>query len=311
MKKFSKVCLIICLVLVCISLVCIAAGAAMGSSIREVRQMADAGGLDFWGITPVRGFLENFWEYDEFSAEDDEIIGGVVSETFLAEDINELSLDLYYGSITVEDSGSENITISIDAPKRHSYSCKASGGVLTLKETTKRWKRINWNYTKPKVVIGIPAGKKFNDVDINASAGAVTIEHSLTGKDVTLEVDAGQMTAERVTAGELELVAGAGELILDDFSADELNIDCGVGNVKIKGKVEKEVEATCGVGCIVLKLAGSQEDYDYDLSCGVGSIEINGKSFSALGGNKHIDNDAPGEISLDCGVGSIEVEIKE
>ncbi|MCM1258782.1 MAG: DUF4097 domain-containing protein [Roseburia sp.] len=311
MKKFSKVCLIICLVLVCVSIVCISAGAAMGSSINEVRRVADEGGFDFWGITPVRGFFVNSWDYDEYSAEDDEMIGGVVNETFLAEDINELSMDLYYGAITVEDSESENITISIDAPKRHNYSCKVSGGVLTLKETTKRWKRINWNYTKPKVVIGIPAGKKFSEVDINTSAGAVTIEHGLTGKDVSLEVDAGQMTAEKVTAGELELEAGAGELIVDDFSADDLSIDCGVGSIEIKGKAEKEVDATCGVGSIVLKLAGRQEDYDYELSCGVGSIEINGESFTALGGSKHIDNDAPGEISLDCGVGTIEVEIKE
>lgn len=314
MKKFSKVCLIICLVLVCVSIVCITAGAAMGSSIREVRQVAGMGGLDFWGFTPVKGFLGDLWDYEEEGESGDNavMIDGVVNETFAAEKIDELSIDLYYGNIIIEDSGSEDITISIDAPKRHTYSCNASGSALKLTETTRKWKRgVNWNYTKPEVVIGIPAGKKFEEVDIAASAGKVTIEHRISGKDVSLEVDAGQMTAETVTAGELDLETGAGELILDDFTAGSLSIDCGVGNVEIRGAAENEVDATCGVGSIVLKLAGDPEDYNYDLSCGVGSIEINGSTYTALGRSKEIDNDAPGDISLDCGVGSIEVEIKE
>lgn len=314
MKKFSKVCLIICLVLVCVSIICITAGAAMGSSIKEVRQVAGIGGLDFWGFTPVKGFLGNFWDYDEEydSGENAVMVDGVVNETYNAEEIDELCIDLYYGDITIEDSGSENITISIDAPKRHSYSCKASGGALTLAETTKKWRHgINWNYTKPEVVIGIPAGKKFDDVEISASAGKVTIDHKISGKEVSLEVDAGQMTAAMVTAGELDLETGAGELILDDFTAGSLSIDCGVGNVDISGTAEDEVDATCGVGSIVLTLAGDPEDYNYDLSCGVGSIEINGSTYTSLGRSKEIDNDASGDISLDCGVGSIEVEIKE
>lgn len=314
MKKFSKVCLIICLVLVCISIICITAGAAMGSSIKEVRQVASVGGLDFWGFTPVKGFLGNLWDYEEEGESGDNavMIDGVVNETFAAEKIDELSIDLYYGNIIIEDSGSENITISIDAPKRHSYSCKASGRALTLTETTKKWKHgVNWNYTKPEVVIGIPAGKKFDNVEIVASAGKVTIEHQITGKEVSLEVDAGQMTAAMVTAGELDLETGAGELILDDFAADSLSIDCGVGNVEIRGTAENEVDATCGVGSIVLTLAGDPEDYNYDLSCGVGSIEINGSTYTALGRSKEIDNGASGDISLDCGVGSIVVEIKE
>lgn len=312
MKKFTKVCLIICLVLLCISAGCITAGAAMGSSIKEARQAANAGGLNLWGFNIGKWLF--FWDYmDEFESEEDaKIINGVVNETFPAESIKELEMDLYYGNIIIEDSGSENITVSIDAPKRHSYKCKVSGDTMVLDETTKTWRHIiNRNFTKPEVIIGIPEGKKFDQVELVFSAGKVTLDHSLTGKSVFLEVDAGQLTAEMVTAEELELETGAGEFILKDFITDSLSVDCGVGNMEIKGKAVEEADLTCGVGNILLNLTGKPEDYNYDISCGVGSIEINGKSFSGLGRNKLIDNGAAGEISLDCGVGAIEVEIEE
>ena len=183
---------------------------------------------------------------------------------------------------------------------------------MVLDETTKTWRHIiNRNFTKPEVIIGIPEGKKFDQVELVFSAGKVTLDHSLTGKSVFLEVDAGQLTAEMVTAEELELETGAGEFILKDFITDSLSVDCGVGNMEIKGKAVEEADLTCGVGNILLNLTGKPEDYNYDISCGVGSIEINGKSFSGLGRNKLIDNGAVGEISLDCGVGAIEVEIEE
>lgn len=312
MKKFTKICLIICLVLLCISIGCITAGAAMGSSIKEARLAADAGGLNLWGFNIGKGLF--FWDYmDEYESEEDaKMINGVVKETFPADSINDLEIDLYYGNIVIEDSGSDDITVSIDAPKRHSYKCAVRGKTLVLDETTKSWKHwINRGFTKPEVIIGIPEGKKFDEVDFTVSAASVTFDHSLAGKSVNLEVDAGEMTVEMVTAEELELETGAGEFILKDFVADSLNVDCGVGNMELKGKAVKEADVSCGVGNIILKLAGKPEDYNYEISCGVGSIELNGRTYSGLGRNKEIDNDASGEISLDCGVGAIEVEIEE
>lgn len=311
MKKFTKICLIICLALLCISIACITAGAAMGSSIKEARLAADAGGLSLWGFNIGKGLF--FWDYmDEYESEEDgKMVNGVVKETFPAESIKDLEIDLYYGNIVIEDSGSDNITVSIDAPKRHSYKCMVSGKTLVLDETTKSKRWINRNFTKPEVVIGIPEGKKFHEVDFSAAAGKVTFHHNLSGKSVNLEVDAGELTADMVTAEELELETGAGEFILKDFATNTLSVDCGVGNMEVEGKAAEEADITCGVGNISLKLTGKPEDYNYDISCGVGDIEINGRSYAGIGRNKEIDNGASGEITLDCGVGAIDVEIEE
>lgn len=313
MKKLTKVCLIVSLVLLCTAVVCICAGTVLGSGLKEVLQMADNGDLNFlgWKIGNRLFYWDGIFDDDDIS--DIDILKGAVDKSFPAKDIKNLDIDLDFGDIVIEDSDSENITVTIDASGNFKYVCKTSGATLVLEETTKSHRR-NWASLKADadIHIGIPAGSEFDEVDFSTSVGEVNISHSLYGKDISLDVDAGQLQAESVTAlKELELETGAGELVLYDFSADEVSIDCGVGKVDAAGKVNRDLEATCGVGSIALDLKGDPEDYDYDLSCGVGSISINEKKYSALGGGTDIDNNGVGEILLDCGVGSIEVTIKE
>ncbi len=311
MKKFSKVILILCLVLVCVGVVCIGAGAAMGSSLEEVMRMADEGELNFRGFNICKGlfYLDDLDDIEVL--EDKEVLKGVVEQSFHAEDIKELDIELYYGKILIKDSESDEITVSIDAPKRRSYVCRAEGNTLTLEETTIR-PGVNSKSLKADITIGIPAGKEFEEVDFCTSAGVVEITHNLLAREMTLEVDAGKLKADSITAEEeLNLVAGAGEIILDTFLADTMELDCGVGNMELKGIVYRDLDASCGVGNIDLELEGKAEDYNYDISCGMGNIRINDTSYTALGRNKEIDNNAEGEISLDCGVGNIEIEINK
>lgn len=309
MKKFSKIVLILCLALVCVGIVCIGAGAAMGSSLEEVRQMANNGDIMGFHIRNNGLFLFDLDNLDD-TLDDIEVLKGAVEQSFDAEDIKELDIELYYGSILIEDSESDQITVSIDAPKRRTYACKADGKTLILEETTKH-AGANSNSLKADITIGIPAGMVFDEVDFNTSAGNVEITHSLLAREIALEVDAGKLKADSITAEKsLGLTAGAGEIILDNFLAETVDLDCGVGNMELKGRVERDLEASCGVGNIDLELEGEAEDYNYEISCGMGSIKINDKNYSALGREKEINNHAEGEISLDCGVGNIKLELK-
>lgn len=311
MRKFTKICLIVAFALVCFSVVCISAGAAMGSSLKEVRQMAYEGDFNFngWHIADENGFF--YWDWDDDELKDTEVLKGVVEESFEVKDIDALDIELDYGYVELKDSDSENITISVDAPKRRSYSCKVEGSVLNLEETTK-YPGVNHNSLKADIIIGIPKGTEFKEIELSTDAGKIEISHALHAKEISLDVDAGKLSAKSVVAEkELSLETGAGEIIIDSFSADTVSIDCGVGNMELKGKVKQDLEAACGVGNIDLELEGKEEDYNYDISCGMGSITINGMTYSALGKNKEIDNDASGEISLECGVGAIDVEVEE
>ena len=86
MKKFSKVILILCLVLVCVGVVCIGAGAAMGSSLEEVMRMADEGELNFRGFNICKGlfYLDDLDDIEVL--EDKEVLKGVVEQSFHAKE---------------------------------------------------------------------------------------------------------------------------------------------------------------------------------------------------------------------------------
>ena len=56
---------------------------------------------------------------------------------------------------------------------------------------------------------------------------------------------------------------------------------------------------------------GKESDYNYTLDCGIGSLELNGKSYSGLGREQNIDNQASKKIAMECGIGEIELNFED
>lgn len=313
MSKFTKGCLILCLALVCVSAVCLGAGIAMGGSMREVQTLADEGAFNIggWNIGKHQFY---FGPEDEETAEGEEVVEGSVAETFAADEIESLETDLKYGEIFFTDSESGAIEVSVDAPKRNAYRCFNDNGTLKLEDDTKTHV-LGWNgfaNSDVTVTIAIPAGKEFDEVKISTNAGAVNAEHTFLAQKIDLELDAGNLTGEKLTAHEeFSVEVGAGSVEIEDFSTENLDADCGVGEIDISGTVSGKAEADCGVGQITLNLYGKETDYNYELKVGLGEIDINGASYSSLSSHKRIDNDADKKISLDCGVGQIDVTVTE
>ncbi len=307
MKIFTKICLIISTVCICIAVICLGVGAALGSGIKEVMLMADNGELNIgnWKIA-------NYLLYYRPDAEDLEIQEGCISKSFPETEVQSLDIDVRYGEIYLKDSDSGQIEITVDAPKRNTYKCSNDNGTVKLEDKTPHYK---WNDGWAKkydvnITIAVPKGKEFEKIKLVTNAGTIKSTHNFTAKEIDLEVDAGELTAEYLEAKEeFSIDVGAGNLEISDIKTDALDVDCGVGEVKISGTVLKKAEADCGVGKITMALAGNEEDYDYEISCGLGSVSINGKSYSSST-EKEIDNNAGNKIDLNCGVGEIEVTVE-
>lgn len=309
MKKFTKLCLIISLVCVCIGAICLGVGIALGSGLKEVQMMADNGAFDFgnWNI----GSDGIYYGPDENDTETMDIQEGCVNAVFPESEVKNLDIDIKYGEIYIVDSESDQVQITVDAPKRNVYKYKNKNGTVTLKDKTSSHK---WNLKKSDVTvtIAIPAGKEFEQVKLVTNAGSVDVEHKFAAEEIELELDAGELTGEQLEAKrEFSIDVGAGNLEIENLQTENLDVDCGVGEVNLGGKVSNTVEADCGVGKISMEFIGNEEDYDYEISCGVGSVSINNTSYSSLSTDKKIDNDAGNKISLDCGVGEIDIIVKE
>ncbi len=304
MKIFTKICLIISAVCLGLAIVCLGVGTALGSGVREVKQMADNGELDMgnWHIGNW-GFYYNSDETDPVN------LTGTFEDRFSKEDIDSLEIDLDYGEIYLEKSESEDIEIKVDAPESFRYECANDDGTLLLKSKNSSRK---WRNSEITITVAIPSGMEFNDVDINTDAGRVESSYEFVADTIKLNVDAGELTAEYMEATEdMSIEVGAGKVEFSDLKADSLKVDCGVGEVQLAGSVSEKVKADCGIGKISMKLDGKEEDYDYKVSCGIGAVTINGVNYSSLSTDKKINNHSDREIDLDCGIGEIEVSLSE
>lgn len=312
MKNFTKICLCVCLIFVGLAIVCLGAGAALGSGLNEVRRMADEGEFDIGDLHIGRWWF--FFGPKDRQAKAAKTQSGILTEVYPADRVSELSADIKFGKVVVTDSDTDQIEISIDAPKRYQYECGLKDGAVELIDQTPHsvWNNGVLSEEKVKVTIAIPEGKRFEEVSFLTNAGKIEITHAISADEVEFEVNAGELSATQVTAGdELFASVDAGRLEIVRFDAASLEIDCGLGEVEGTGRVTDGLKAECGMGRIAIGLLGREEDYDYTISCDLGSVTLNGKNYTSLGTDKEIDNNTGNEVNLECGIGEIEVTTQE
>jgi hypothetical protein len=300
MRKFTKICLWICLVLACLAALCFGAGLAMGSGPREVWKMVENDELTIHDWNFGRQYVIRTSEEEDAGQQEKTI------DSFPAEDILALDVELKYGELEFLESDSGEFEISVDAPAGFSYVCKQEKETLVFKDTSKgkRWNTVH-------VAVSIPAGTILEKAEITTNAGTVDAGSGLSAEKLDFEIDAGKLMAKHITASEeLEIEVGAGQAELSDFTAGELNAECGMGEIDLQGTAEGDVSAECGMGQITLELSGSESDYNYEISCGVGDVTVNGREYSGLSHEVSLDNGAEKEVSLDCGIGEICVQIQ-
>lgn len=309
MNKFTKVCLIIVLVLVCTAAVCLGAGAALGSSLKEVQTLADNGELSI-GSLNIGKHKFYFGSMDDEDFDKLPVEKGKISRKFPAEGIKELELEIQYGEINIVDSDSDNIEIEVDAPKRNSYSCEEEEGTLSLEDTTSGYK-VSMVKNNVFITIAIPKGKTFHTVEVNTNAGKIDIKHELSANYMTIQADAGEVRAKNLNAAEQMIInVDAGSAEVSNFKAGELDADCGMGEIILTGKTAGDISAECGMGSINLALYGKETDYNYEITCGIGTVKVNQDTFSGLSREVSVDHEADRELELDCGIGEINVTIE-
>ncbi len=164
----------------------------------------------------------------------------------------------------------------------------------------------------------------FNDYNENA---VVEIQVPDALREISLEMGAGRLTADGITADELNLELGAGNSVLKDiYTHKETEIDGGAGEIKItestltnldanmgvgkftfKGTLLEEAEFDMGIGDSEITLLGAEEDYRLSVNKGIGDIKVNGYSVSS---GSDIGNSSGCRVELNGGIGDITVDFK-
>lgn len=310
MKLFTKISLIVCAALISLGALCLGCGIALGSGIGDVIDMADRGQFNIGGLH-LGGWGVYFGPDDEEGTAD--VQKGIVQESFFADEVNSLDIDIKYGKVFLEDGAADQISVTVDAPGRNQYRLWREDGVLSLKDETKYrfWK--SGRNEEARVTIRMPEGKWFDELKLETNAGMVDISNAITAGKIEFQTEAGELTAADVSAeDELKINLGAGKVFVERFLAKSLDAKCGMGEMILDGDVLRKAKAECGMGSVEISLRGRESDFDYEVECGMGEISLNGDSSSGFGAaSKKIDNNAEKKLELSCGMGMILVETEE
>lgn len=244
MKKFTKIALILAVVLLSVGLVSVIGSFAMGLTWDSLGDMVNKGKLSF--------DLDDIIEDNEFTA--------------VQEDFHSLDIEFGYGTLEIKYGDVEKLQIKQKNVDK--YRCYVEEGALHI-EGNQKIKVNNSNYDG-EITIVIPKNMVFQDVDLEVGAGKADVAN-LKANQVDIELGAGEVNVTGLDTKKFDAKTGAGKLYAElvgkqnDYSYE---LECGIGQLKIGDSsysglgteqnitnpgAERFADIECGVGEIIIK----------------------------------------------------------
>lgn len=261
------------------------------------------------GISGARSLMENGGITIGISSDDFEEWNTATEHTVSIEDTDTPNLDLELGAGDFEIKESDVTDIVVKSSKKINVS--KNGDTVKI-HTPEHFAFIRIGFTEPQnnVTIEIPKGIKFDDVTMNIGAGELKCEN-ITAESLKMELGAGTITVEEYACDEVVFSVGAGEIIVGEGNAKDMDIDVGMGSLISHGTVKGNLDVDCGMGNVQMWLTGSKDDFNYQIDCGMGNVTVGNTSYGGVATDQDFDNDADYDCDLDCGMGNIEIHFED
>jgi len=176
--------------------------------------------------------------------------GDVRVASFLADDVR---INVSYGDFTVKDAAAITADISLSSGDSKMTDFQVSELDFSNSYGEARFTNINTGVSR------LPEGTNYEKIDILMSSGDITIE-GLNTDAVDIVDSYGNVTCKDITATKFDSELSSGDLGLYDADLEEIDLQSSYGDV-------------------LLRLAGSAADYDYDISTSFGKITVAGKDY--------------------------------
>lgn len=307
MNKFIRVMLISFVICLVIGGGILIAGIAVGGTLEDARVRIGGLGIvlndDYdHGLITFYDDAEKDYADDSENSDDSDLKNDM---DVYGTQVRKLELVLRNCELQILPADDGSISVEIEDSYKSYFTVKLDGDTLKIKDTRK--KAANTLKTI-EACIYIPQDQMFDEVDFDLGAGDIYIER-LAANKIDIDGGAGSVDVRNLIAlHSLDADLGAGEFYVGEAELGELDIDCGVGSFEIEGcLLNGDADVSGGIGDVSIGIIGEKTDFNYKLSCGMGNLEVFGDSYSSLGKDKRIDNNAPYTISLECGIGNISV----
>ena len=196
-------------------------------------------------------------------------------------EIQKLELDIRYGDVRIAVADGDNISVQAENPGTYFKEMVEDGDTLVLLDER-------------------PTGEK-------ALTLTVLLPERML-KEISIDLGAGQFSAERLEAEEVSLDLGAGKGTVNQVTAmDDADFSVGAGELEVALFSGNQLEVDCGTGQLTLCAEGTEDDYNYNLEFGIGSIRLGERSYSGIGGEESMDRGAAKDMDIECGIGEVVV----
>lgn len=321
MKKFTKIMLIIAAVCAALGIVLCTLGVALGGTFRG------KGWDSFWffgsntfddyddfGLSDDTDY-DDIEDFDELERELDKALNDVdpdaeelkVVYTASAQELrslSELDLEMNGGVLLVQTGDYDELTVSVNERYEKRMKIKADEEELSLEVTRKK----SWG-EYPVVIMHVPENHTFYDISVEINAGKMTAP-VLKAQEISLYVAASKMEITRIEASQADLETDAGNLIVGSLQAREAEIETNAGAVKILSGSVQDGAFSCNAGAQSIYLNGDPDACSYDIQTAVGHISVNGEDYAGIVG-EYIKGSGGASYSLECNAGSIDLWVQE
>ena len=315
MKKFMKSCAITALCLIVIGFVlATVAGTVRGrTTIQNVVESVTGGRVhvdlddlfDEWGLNVIDNINYNIEDNIGFNRHYS-ILNGSIDKYSLGSDINELDIEVGACSFITKTSTDDDFYLEVKSVGK--FQGYVEDGTLYIKSSVTGKRRGISN--AGQIILYIPEGAYFDDADIEVGAGGLEFD-GLTADSVDLEVGAGQITLRDIKVNDLDASVGMGQITLKEMAVETLNAEVGMGQLSAEGLITGDASIECSMGNVSLKLDGSQQDFNYELSKAMGNVTLGRESSSGFASERHIDNNADKTMDIECAMGNVTIQFTE
>ncbi|MEG1931595.1 MAG: DUF4097 family beta strand repeat-containing protein [Pygmaiobacter sp.] len=199
--------------------------------------------------------------------------------------IRKLEVELVAGEFVLQQG--DNFAVEASTSARSSVTSKVESGVWKIKTTQK------------------------NNIKQREGVVTITIPYDYDLEELELDLAAGSITVNDITAQQANIVVGAGEIDFTGCTLANAEFECAMGQLTFEGTLTGRGTINCGMGQIDIFSTGNAADYGYGLECGMGSVDILGHSYSGIGHETSINVNAPNYFDIECGMGNVSFHVDE
>lgn len=243
-----------------------------------------------------------FFDKEEIIEEGDEIRP--------EQEIEGLKIKVGYGKVVIL-QGEEFSAKLKNHHKEQTVKAKVKNKIWELQEVQEEFdlKHILHNGKNEgcRLVVTIPEDFKAESIEIEVDAGTVKAD-VLTAKTADLEVSAGTIEIENLmVTEEAKLNLDMGKIDISDGTVNNLDLECDMGKAFYGGILTGKSSINCNMGNVEAELLDAAENYRFSIRSDMGSIHVDGEKYQGVSTSVKLGN-GENEVKLSVDMGSIKVK---